>query len=605
MDMNFSDAHSALTPAAIRVAVARLLAWLPVGPVAVLGDATPGLLRALRQAGVAVQDSADGRPAAAAILVVEQLDAAQADDRLSAALAGLAGPVCLVVVGAAAVAGSRAFWEAAVIKAEWRKHPLNERVAPYGELDRVTGLLMTSFERVPEQALAVYPLKALEEERDLHTDMTREPGRRSDAHMTRYAQAAQFIRAGDRVIDVACGLGYGSYQLAHNSAAAFFTGLDASDYAVDYANINFASVSPTPMNFIVGDAQNLSGMADGSADFAVSVETLEHLPEPDRLLAELHRVLSPQGRVYASVPNDWSDETGEDPNPFHFHVYDWPRLLAQFQRNGFVIEKAWLQDAGGGQKRHLTARSMLEIDPAVGPGCDGEWLLVLARKAGAPQQGMLDALSRARALLAEGRSSAALAQVSAEFNAPDPLLRARAQAFAASVLAAAGDADVARSHWDSVRASAHEALSVDSTDADAAGLLHLAAVELAGGKPPRPGALHRQRQSHATAMSSLMGADIALVSDNDDRAVLSGPVDGAEQISVGARDVRQLMEAKAWLDGKFHEHMQRISELERYTAELEAARLWLDGQYHALTAEVQRLNEAVTAVTASSPDGTP
>ncbi len=50
---------------------------------------------------------------------------------------------------------------------------------------------------------------------------------------------------------------------------------------------------------------------------------------------------------------------------------------------------------------------------------------------------------------------------------------------------------------------------------------------------------------------------------------------------------------------------QRISELERYTAELEAARLWLDGQYHALTAEVQRLNEAVTAVTASSPDGTP
>ena len=59
---------------------------------------------------------------------------------------------------------------------------------------------------------------------------------------------------------------------------------------------------------------------------------LEHLPEPDLLLAELHRVLTPEGRVYASVPNDWSDETGEDPNPFHFHVYDWPRLLAQFDQ---------------------------------------------------------------------------------------------------------------------------------------------------------------------------------------------------------------------------------------------------------------------------------
>ena len=322
--------QSALTPSAVRVAVQRLRTWLPAGPVAVLGDDAPGLVRGLRQAGFAVQGAADGKTAAAGVIVIEHADAAEPGARLRPLLAELSGPVCLVVAGDAAATANRAAWEAAVIKAEWRKHPLNERVAPYGELDRITGLLMIAFERVPDQAILKYPLKALEEERDLHTDMTREPGRRSDAHMTRYSQAAQFIRPGDRVVDVACGLGYGSYQLAHNSLAASFTGLDASDYAVDYANTNFAPVSPAPMKFVVGDAQHLSEMADGSAEFAVSVETLEHLPEPDRLLAELHRVLSPQGRVYASVPNDWSDETGEDPNPFHFHVYDWPRLLPSF-----------------------------------------------------------------------------------------------------------------------------------------------------------------------------------------------------------------------------------------------------------------------------------
>lgn len=602
MDMNLSLDRSALTPAVIRVAVARLIAWLPLGPVTVLGDVTPELLRALRQSGVPVQDGTDC-VSAAGIVVVEHVDAEKAGERLKELLAGLAGPVCLLVVGAAAAAGDRAFWEAAVIKAEWRKHPLNERVAPYGELDRVTGLLMTSFERVPERALAVYPLKALEEERDLHTDMTREPGRRSDAHMTRYAQAAQFIRAGDRVIDVACGLGYGSYQLAHNSRASSFTGLDASEYAVDYANLNFAPASPIPMAFVVGDAQNLSAMADGSADFAVSVETLEHLPQPDLLLAELHRVLSPQGRVYASVPNDWSDETGEDPNPFHFHVYDWARLTAQFQRNGFVIEKAWLQDAGGGQKRHLAARSMLEIDPSVGPACDGEWLLVLARKAGAPQQTVDAPLARAGALLAQGRRRAALAELEAEFNAADPLHRAQARAFAAMMAAAEGAVDAAVGHWNEVQANARDALRDPSSEGEAAGLLHLATRQLDIARDPSPGALHRQLQTHALLPCVIPDAGIALLSDYEDRAVVSGPAEGAERINIAAKDVRQLMDAKAWLDGKFHEHMQRIVELERYTAELETARLWLDGQYHGLTAEVQRLNEALHPAPAAPSDG--
>lgn len=598
MDMNPTAAHSALSPAAVRVAVTRLLAWLPAGPVDVLGDPSPVLLRALRRAGVSIQGDVAGRKAAAAIVVLEHADAAQAADRLQPLLAGIAGPVCLLVAGEAANSGNRATWEAAVIKAEWRKHPLNERVAPYGELDRVTGMLMIAFERVPEQALAVYPLKALEEERDLHTDMTREPGRRSDAHMTRYAQAAQFIQAGDRVIDVACGLGYGSYQLAHNSLAASFTGLDASEYAVDYANLNFAPASSTAMNFVVGDAQNLSEMDDGSADFAVSVETLEHLPQPDLLLAELHRVLSPRGRVYASVPNDWSDETGEDPNPFHFHVYDWPRLVAQFQRNGFVIEKAWLQDAGGGQKRHLSARSMLEIDPVAGPSCDGEWLLVLARKAGAPQQVEDDPLARVRALLSEGRRNEVQVQLEAQFNAAEPLPRARAHALAAIIAAAEGAGAVAATHWQHVQTHAREALFMLSSEGDAAGLLHLAARQLAAGNNTRPGELQLQWQAHASVLSAVLGADRALLADIDDRAVVSGPVEGAEQINMGARDVRQLIDAKAWLDGKFHEHMQRIVELERYTAELEAARLWLDGQYHALSAEVQRLSPA----SAPSPD---
>lgn len=588
MDMTPSLSNTALTPAAARVAVERLRSWLPAGAVALRGDVPSALLQGLRQTGMTLQDGGHG--AASGVIVLEQGDVGHASERISALLSDIAGPVCLVIVGDAASTSSRAAWEAAIIKAEWRKHPLNERVAPYGELDRVTGLLMIAFERVPAAALAVYPLKALEEERDLHTDMTREPGRRSDAHMTRYAQAAQFIRPGDRVIDVACGLGYGSYQLAHNSHAASFIGLDASEYAVDYANANFAPVSPVPTTFVVGDAQDLTEMADGSADFAVSVETLEHLPEPDRLLSELHRVLSARGRVYASVPNDWSDETGEDPNPFHFHVYDWPRLVAQFERNGFEIEKAWLQDAGGGQKRHLVARSMLEIDPLQGPVCDGEWLLVLARKAGAFSEGVSCPLQEIQVLIAEGRRGDALDRLDAMHGGEDALLRGASHALSAILNVVDGNDEQARVHWQHVRTAAREALASGADDARAAGLLHLASERMTDDTPASPGALQRLLESHPLVMAELLGTSTVLPSDEDDRAITSGPGDGAEQINLGSREVRQLMDAKQWLDGKYHEHMQRINELEKYTAELEAARQWLDTQYHALSAEVRRLS---------------
>lgn len=62
-------------------------------------------------------------------------------------------------------------------------------------------------------------------------------------------------------------------------------------------------------------------IVDASFDIIISFETLEHVENPESVLNEFYRLLSPGGRLITSVPNDWSDESGEDPNPFHFHVY--------------------------------------------------------------------------------------------------------------------------------------------------------------------------------------------------------------------------------------------------------------------------------------------
>ncbi|MCU0639599.1 MAG: methyltransferase domain-containing protein [Candidatus Krumholzibacteria bacterium] len=56
-----------------------------------------------------------------------------------------------------------------------------------------------------------------------------------------------------------------------------------------------------PVNY---DGRNIP-LADGSVDFAVSFEVLEHVEEEARILAELARVTRPGGILAMSVPNRW------------------------------------------------------------------------------------------------------------------------------------------------------------------------------------------------------------------------------------------------------------------------------------------------------------
>jgi len=240
----------------------------------------------------------------------------------------------------------RAWWEAKCFEAGFRKHPAYYKVNPYESLNEDGWQITIVLEKVPEHVHEKYPISALAAERDLHMDMLREAGERSDAHVVRYLWAEKFVRQGDRVLDAACGLGYGSYSLAELSKARAITGIDDSDYAIDYARENFCPLTPK-LDFFAGHLPECLEMyPDGHFDVIVSFETLEHVENPEALLKEFHRLLSPGGRIIVSVPNDWSDETGEDPNPFHLHVYTLDKLRAQIKQY-FIPEALFQQIASG------------------------------------------------------------------------------------------------------------------------------------------------------------------------------------------------------------------------------------------------------------------
>ena len=272
----------------------------------------------------------------------------------------------------------REWWERAAFSFGFRKHPCYYAIMPFHALEAEGNSITIPLQKIPDDALSSYPLDALLEQRDLHMDMSRETGRRSDAHMARYQLVADFVRDGDTILDAACGMGYGSHLLSAQAAATCVIGADLDVEAIRYASLNFAG-KERRLSFRVADVQQLDFLPDNSIDLFVSFETLEHVPRPELVIAEARRVLRPGGRFIASVPNLWVNEEGVDPNPHHLHVYDWERVTKEVQTH-FLVEAAYGQIAGGGMKLHDHPRVIREISPECERPPAAEWFLLVAMK---------------------------------------------------------------------------------------------------------------------------------------------------------------------------------------------------------------------------------
>ena len=141
------------------------------------------------------------------------------------------------------------------------------------------------------------------------------PGTRGEIwveHWHRYHFATRWVR-GLRVLDVACGEGYGSALLARQ--AAHVTGVDLAPAAIDHARRTYAGVPN--LDFVCASCAEIP-LGDASIDAVVSFETLEHIPGQEAFLSEAARVLKPDGVLVLSCPNklEYSDKTGYA-NEFH------------------------------------------------------------------------------------------------------------------------------------------------------------------------------------------------------------------------------------------------------------------------------------------------
>ena len=142
-------------------------------------------------------------------------------------------------------------------------------------------------------------------------------------HWHRYLFARRLV-AGKRVLDVACGEGYGSALLA--DAAAEVVGVDIDAPSIAHARERYGQ--RTNLTFETGNAIALD-FPPGRFDLVVSFETLEHLSAQEELLAGFARVLTDDGVLIVSSPDkhEYSEVAGFR-NEFHVRELYRDELLA-------------------------------------------------------------------------------------------------------------------------------------------------------------------------------------------------------------------------------------------------------------------------------------
>ena len=122
---------------------------------------------------------------------------------------------------------------------------------------------------------------------------------------------------GLRVIDMACGEGYGSEVLSR--AAASVIGVDANPEAHEHARLRYQRQN---LRFERGVVET-HGEA-GSFDAVVFLQTIEHVHDPVAVLGHLRSLLAPGGVAYVSTPNlltlapPGAEKSG---NPWHIKEY--------------------------------------------------------------------------------------------------------------------------------------------------------------------------------------------------------------------------------------------------------------------------------------------
>ena len=120
---------------------------------------------------------------------------------------------------------------------------------------------------------------------------------------------------GRRVVDLACGEGYGSAVLARTAASV--VGVDANPEAFEHARLKYTGGG-------VSFERTMIELWEGDVDCVVFLQTIEHVQDAGAVLDRIRSLIGPDGVAYVSTPNvltlapKGAERSG---NPWHVREY--------------------------------------------------------------------------------------------------------------------------------------------------------------------------------------------------------------------------------------------------------------------------------------------
>jgi len=166
-------------------------------------------------------------------------------------------------------------------------------------------------------------------------------------HLERYEFASRVTRGG-RLLDIACGVGYGTRLITdRNPGVRQAIGVDVSPSTIAYGVEHYGN---RRTEYLVADAMRFRD--ETGFDSIVSLETIEHLPDPAAFVAHLVSLLRPGGVFVASVPTTPS----VDVNPHHLRDFTEASFRRLMEPHG-LTEKDHLRQTQPVSVKSLLTRS--------------------------------------------------------------------------------------------------------------------------------------------------------------------------------------------------------------------------------------------------------
>ncbi len=164
-------------------------------------------------------------------------------------------------------------------------------------------------------------------------------------HRAEYRLSATLLGPG-RVLDLGCGTGHSYTELAPRETV----GVD----------IEPAALADQDRDTRVADMRSLPFGPDSFAS-VLAIQSIEHVPDADRMLAEVARVLEPGGRAIFVTPNRLTfGRPDEIIDPYHYVEYDPEQLRALCVRFFDAVEVKALHASGRYMAIHDDERRELD-----------------------------------------------------------------------------------------------------------------------------------------------------------------------------------------------------------------------------------------------------